>query len=179
MSSKVTAAFIYLVLSTSVGCQEPEARRAGADAPDDQIQDAGIDVRSYRLGGIGAFAEMVGAGVKKLALSAPMDPDEMEALIQDAGRIAGDHGVGAFLESEFLVTDLFPDELTEGKQVLLICQDATYQEYLALKAFKVDLEEAGEYVGDARAEVARRFGRMLSYSEEKIDALLEGRDSTR
>jgi hypothetical protein len=30
-----------------------------------------IDERSYNLGGIGAFAEVVVAGVKKLALSAP------------------------------------------------------------------------------------------------------------
>jgi len=42
---------------------------------------ASIDQRSYRLGGIGAFAEMVGAGVKKLALSAAMPPEEMDALI--------------------------------------------------------------------------------------------------
>ncbi|UCG85053.1 MAG: hypothetical protein JSW71_14060 [Gemmatimonadota bacterium] len=31
-----------------------------------------IDRRSYNLGGIGAFAEMVGAAVKQLALSAPL-----------------------------------------------------------------------------------------------------------
>ena len=42
-------------------CQQP--RSTATDS---------IDQRSYRLGGIGAFAEMVGAGVKRLALSAPM-----------------------------------------------------------------------------------------------------------
>ena len=105
--------------------QEP----SGAQGPS-------IDQRSYRLGSIGAFAEMVDAGVKKLALSAALEPGEMEALLEEA----------------------------EGD---------TRQEYMELKAEKLRLEELGEYGGQARREIAHRFGALLSYSEEKIEGLLE------
>ena len=132
-----------------------------------------VDARSYRLGGIGAFSEMVGAGVKKLALSAALDPDEMDALVEDATRIAEENGAEIYRETDFLVTDLFPAELTDGKHVLVISSAETREEYMALKAEKVRLVEAGEYEGEARREVARSFGALLSYSQEKIEALLK------
>jgi hypothetical protein len=145
---------------------------AGCAGPDENGRAQSIDQRSYRLGSIGAFAEMVGAGVKKLALSAPMDPAEMDALLQEAERIAGDHDVELYGETDFLVTDLFPSELTDGKQVLLIYRRGTLEEYRALKAEKLRLEESGQYQGAVRVEVARKFGHLLSYTDEKIDALL-------
>lgn len=145
--------------------------------PEDSATVVAIDQRSYRLGGIGAFAEMVGAGVKRLALSAPMDPAEMDALIEDATRIAADNGAEVYRETDFLVTDLFPAALTEGKDVLLIYRGETKREYLDLKDRKSQLQEAGEYVGEARLDIARRFGALLSYSDEKIGALLAGADS--
>lgn len=164
---------------TLFGCRG--APEATGEPPTDQptaVERTGegrltIDERSYRLGAIGAFAEMVGAGVKLLALSSPMHPEEMAALISEARRIASDHDVGAFLETDFLVTDLFPPELTEGKEVLLICRDDTYRAYQELKEQKASLLEAGQYKGQEREEIARRFGEFLSYPVEKIDDLLE------
>ncbi|MEC7859668.1 MAG: hypothetical protein VX469_00175, partial [Pseudomonadota bacterium] len=47
-----------------------------------------IDQRSYKLGNIGAFGEMVNVGIKKLALSAALPPEEMDALIEEAARVA-------------------------------------------------------------------------------------------
>ena len=131
-----------------------------------------IDQRSYILGGIGAFAEMVGADVKKLALSAPLDPAEMDVIVRESERIAAENGTEIYRETEFLVTDLFPAALTEGKHVLVICSESTYMEYMGLKALTQRLAESGQYEGDARTDVARRFGEMLSYSEEKISSLL-------
>lgn len=133
-----------------------------------------IDLRSYRLGAMGAFAEMVGAGVKTLALSAPMEPDEVDALLDEARRIVEENGAELFRETDFLVTDLFPPKLTEGKEVLVIFRGETLERYLQLKAQKKALEEAGEYHAEARLEVARRFGILLSYPEEKIRQLLSG-----
>ena len=52
-----------------------------------------IDQRSYRLGGVGSFSEMVGVGVKTLALSAAIAPDEMDELEADIRQIAKDAGV--------------------------------------------------------------------------------------
>jgi len=135
-----------------------------------------LDQRSYTLGGIGAFAEMVGAGVKKLALSAPLDPAEMDAIIQEAERIAANNGTEIYRESDFLVTDLFASSLTDGKHVLLICSESTRQEYMDLKALKRRLVESGQYDETARETVARRVGELLSYSEQKINSLLVGGD---
>jgi hypothetical protein len=133
---------------------------------------ANIDVRSYRLGGIGAFSEVVSIGIKKLALSAPMAPQEMDALMEEAQRIAKENGVKLYREEDLLVTDLFPASLTEGKHVLLIYLDPVKDEYLALKAAKQALVDNGEYEGDKRLEMAREMGRLLSYPEEHIKQML-------
>ncbi len=137
-----------------------------------EIQGQSIDQRSYRLGSIGAFAEMVDAGVKELALSAAVDPAEMDAMVEEATRIAAEHDVEVFRETDFLVTDLFSADLTEGKHVLLIYRGTTWQKYMDLKGEKARLESLGQYEGENRARIARRFGALLSYSDEKIAALL-------
>ncbi len=154
-----------LALGFGVGC--------GGGAQSHVESEWSIDQRSYNLGGIGAFAEMVGAGVKRLALSAPLDPDEMDIIAGEAERIADNHGVEVYRETDFLVTDLFAASLTEGKHVLLICTAPTREEYMALKALKQQFVDAGQYDADARLEIATRMGELLSYSEEKIGALLD------
>jgi hypothetical protein len=104
-----------------------------------------------------------------------MDPAEMDGLVEEATRIAADHGVQVYREGDFLVTDLFPAELTEGKQVLLIYRGDTLEEYMDLKAEKSRLVGSGRYEGEARLQIARRFGGLLSYSDEKVEALLQDR----
>jgi hypothetical protein len=80
-------------------------------------------------------------------------------------------------ETDFLVTDLYPADVAEGKHVLLIYTGDTLDRYLAIKADQAGLVAAGEYEGDAREEIARRFGRLLSYPEAVIDELLERHSS--
>jgi len=138
------AGFCLLFLYCLFACQGP--RSTATDS---------IDQRSYRLGGIGAFEEMVGAGVKKLALSAAMPKAEMDALFDEAKAIAERNGAEIYLEAEFLVTDLFPAEITEGMQVLLIYRGRTLQDYMDLKERKRRLVEGGSYEGGAREEIAR------------------------
>lgn len=137
----------------------------------------GIDQRSYNLGGIGAFGEMVDAGVKKLALSAALSPEDMDALVEEAARIAKRNNVEIYRENDFLVTDLFPPSITEGKHVLVIYKGETRQEYLDLKIRKGQLVASNQYAGEAREEIARRFGAMLSYPEWKIDELISNNSS--
>ena len=132
-----------------------------------------IDQRSYRLGGIGSFSEIVNAGVKKLALSAAMLPQEMDALEDDANRIAMEHDVKLYRERELLVTDLFPATVAKGKHVLLIYQGETLEEYMALKVRKAELVASGQYTASAREKIARKFGIMLSYPSTKINDLIE------
>jgi hypothetical protein len=131
-----------------------------------------IDQRSYNLGNIGAFAEVVAVGVKKLSLSPALTPEEMDALIEEAEKIVERNGAQCFLEKDFLVTDLFPEEVTNGKHVLFIYLDPVKEEYMALKAEKEALIAEGKYEGEARKEIARKMGRLLSYPEERIESML-------
>jgi hypothetical protein len=136
-------------------------------------QETMIDQRSYNLGIMGGFAEVVRLGVKKLALSEVMTPEEMDNVMDDAMAIAKRNKVQMWRETDFLVTDLYPADVAEGKHVLLIYTGDTLDQYIALKADKAKLVAAGEYEGEAREEIARRFGRLLSYPEPVIDELLE------
>ena len=130
------------------------------------------DLRSYNLGAIGGFAELVNSGVKQLALSEVLLPSEMDRLYPEAQRVAARNHVLLYRESSLLVTDLFPADVAEGKDVLLIYQGTTKDEYLKLKADALALERAGQYSGKAREAIARRLGRMLSYPTWRINQLL-------
>lgn len=136
-----------------------------------------VDERSYNLGIIGGFAEVVRLGVKRLALSEVMPPDEMDELLPDARIVAGRNGVLLYREDDLLVTDLFPADVAAGKHVLLIYTGDTLDEYLAIKADKQALVDAGAYEGEARRDIARRFGRLLSYPEATIEAMLAAEEA--
>lgn len=133
---------------------------------------AEIDERSYNLGILGGFSEVVRLGVKKLALSEVMSPADMDAIMADAEVIARRNEVQMWREPELIVTDLYPADVAEGKHVLLIYTGSTLDEYLQLKKDKAALVAAGKYAGDARLDIARRFGRLLSYPEPVIDDLI-------
>ncbi len=132
-----------------------------------------IDQRSYTLGGLATFAEMVRVGVKTLALSAAVTPEEMDDLVGDAKRIAQEEGILLYRETDLIVTDLFPADVAKGKHVLLIYKGTTLDQYLTLKKTKSELLKSGSYEGEARKNIARGFGKLLSYPdaiiEEKID----------
>jgi len=66
-----------------------------------------------------------------------------------------------------------------GKDVLLLYRGTTLEEYLSLKSDKAKLEKNGDYDNKARIRVARRFGRMLSYSPREINRLLARNSSFR
>ena len=166
---KALKGFPVLALAAMLG--------SACTGPVEEAPTRSIDQRSFRLGSIAAFAEMVDAGVKTLALSAAVDPSEMDEMVEEATRLAAEHDVEVFRETDFLETDLFSTELTEGKHVLLIYRGDTRQRYMDLKEEKLRLQELGQYQGEARKEIARRFGELLSYSGEKIEALLQARQS--
>ena len=132
-----------------------------------------IDQHSYRLGGLSTFAEMVRVGVKTLALSAAMLPEEMDAFVGDAERIAQEEGVMLYRETDLIVTDLFPADVAEGRHVLLIYKGATLDEYLALKQKKSELVEAGSYAGEARRDISRQFGQLLSYPDDIVEEMID------
>ena len=161
MNSK-TAPIIFLLLLFPGLCIAEETANMNSQ----------IDQRSYRLGGLSTFAEMVRVGVKTLALSAAMTPDEMDAFVGDAERTAQEEGVMLYRETDLIVTDLFPADVAEGKHVLLIYEGATLDEYLALKEQKSELVDSGSYAGEARRDIARQFGKLLSYPDAVIEELI-------
>jgi hypothetical protein len=123
----------------------------------------------FRLGAAAAFSEMVRFEVKKLALSTAVSPQEMSVLEDELRRTIAKQGVEAYLETNLIVTDLFPEDIAEGKHLMLIYKGTTLDEYLALKEKKNALVRDGNYSGQARKDIAREFGRMLSYSESTIE----------
>jgi catechol 2,3-dioxygenase-like lactoylglutathione lyase family enzyme len=134
---------------------------------------------SYELGVVGAFSELINAGVKQLALSAPLSPSEMDRFIMEAEKVAMRHDVSVYRESDLVLTDLFPSDVARGKDVLLLYKGTVLEQYLSLKSDIKELEEAGAYEGKTKLELSRRFGRLLSYSPREINRLLSQNTSFR
>jgi hypothetical protein len=131
-----------------------------------------VDRLSYCLGMVFAFAEVVGSGVKPLALSPPLEPGELEALRDDVHGVAAEFGVLVQEERNVLVTRLFDPAFTQGKAVFLLAADETVlDEYASLKATR---ERLGKKGGDTEEQdLARRFGRLLGYSSAVVENLLD------
>jgi len=133
-----------------------------------------LDRRSYNLGMIYAFAEVVGSGVKRLGLSPPLTEEEYESVIDDTRLIADEYGVTLHTDRDFLETLLFNPEFTRGKIVINLANSReTLDEYLRLKERKRRLEESGGLTRMKDEEIARGLGALLSYSEEAVERLLE------
>ncbi|HRW99053.1 MAG TPA: glyoxalase, partial [Cyclobacteriaceae bacterium] len=138
-----------------------------------------INEQHYRLGAIGAFGEMVDAGVKQLALSSVMSKEEMDSFFPEAEKIAKQNNVELYRESDLIVTDLFPADVALNKEVLIIYNGSAKDQYLQLKKEKAELEASGQYNDKAREAIARKFGRLLSYPTQKINKLLSQNTSFR
>ena len=133
-----------------------------------------LDWKSYNLGVIMGFAECVGAGVKKLALSASMIREKYDSIIEDTKLIAIENGVKLYTDEDFLETILFPAAYTRGKVVIhLYLDQSTNDEYLALKEKRRKHEEAGTLTDAVQNELAWGLGRLLSYSDEAIERRLK------
>ena len=137
--------------------------------------DSGVlDQRSYQLGMIYAFAEMVGSGVKRLALSPALTEDQFEDIIREVQLIAEEYNLVLHEDRDFLETRLFNPEYTKSKMVIhLVAERTTIDEYESLKERKRGHLEAGTLTEEAELEIARGLGLLLSYSEESIRHLLE------
>lgn len=130
------------------------------------------DKHVRELGVVSAFSELVNAGVKQLALSSTMTTSEMDVFYPLAVEAAAAHNVIVAREPDLITTDLFPEDIAEGKEVLLLYQGNTKYAYNQIKKDKVELTAKGTYTKPERQEVARRFGRLLSYSPRKINSLI-------
>ena len=133
-----------------------------------------IDKFSYHLGAADCFCEMVRAGAKKIALSHPCDTkEERDSFLPEFDKLCEKYGVRYYVEDEAFLTDLFPLSLNLDKFNVIFYQDeAALREYLDLKAEKEKAVVAGNY-DDNREDIARRYGKLLSYTDDGIQRLLE------
>lgn len=136
------------------------------------VYDEGVDERSFYLGMCCAFIEVVGMGAKRLALSPPMTSADLDAIEQKVDSFAAEFGVLTRVETEPLVTKLFNPGFTEAKLVILFAlREDAFVEYDTLKEERKRSIAAGGPT-ELEDEIARRFGRLLSYSEPAIEDLL-------
>lgn len=127
---------------------------------------------AQELGQVAAFSEMVAAGVKRIALSAPMESAQMEKFLPEAEKIAQEYGVSLYRERDFIQTDLFPATVAAGKELCVLYRDKDLSAYLQLKQDQAALVAANAYAGKEREAIARRLGRLLGYPPDGINRLL-------
>jgi hypothetical protein len=138
-----------------------------------------IDTRSFQLGMINCFVEMVACGVKRLAISPPLSPGDYGNLADASEDIVRNFGVQSYLEKSLLVTDLQSDDFTRDKWSVLYYKEAVALDaYLELKRKKGQLEKEGRYDKAARADVSRAFMRLLSYPDDVIEEKLSQAEPT-
>jgi len=132
-----------------------------------------IDKISFQLGMINCFAEMVACGVKKLAISPPLKPEDYEKISKFSDDIVIGFGIKSYLEKSLLITDLQSAEFTLDKwSILYFEEDDVLKKYLDLKEKKENLVKLGQYDEKARKAISWQFIRLLSYPEEKIEEKL-------
>ena len=134
-----------------------------------------IDTYSYRCGVIDCFNEMIRAGLKRIALSHPVsNREERDELLDFSKKICDEYGNRFYLEDSPLLTDLFPLSMNQGKFNIIFYRDEKdLTEYLQIKADKAELLARGVYIGQAREEIACRYGKLLSYADDGIRRLIE------
>jgi hypothetical protein len=132
----------------------------------------GFDIKSYYAGINTAFAEVVGAGCKKLALSSPYSHQMALKMLPITQHAANEYNIVLMVETDLLVTLLFPHDIAKNKTVILIAHDqSVLDEYINLKKLKKQSNEEGN-PENKEQEIAKRFGALLSYDTYTINRLI-------
>ena len=132
----------------------------------------GFNLHSYHAGINMAFAEVVGAGCKKLALSSPYTHEQAEEMLPATEYAAEEYDCKLLVEPDLLTSKLFPRDIAKDKTVILIAHDqSVLDEYLALKKLRQKSDQNGN-PDDLELEIAQRFGALLSYDEATINRLI-------
>lgn len=132
-----------------------------------------FDKLSFMSGTCLAFSEAVGFGVKRLALSSVYLEDELEIMLKVIEYASQRFGTVYLPEPSLLESKLFPREIARGGTVVLIAHDqSVLDEYAVLKKLREESDSKGN-PEETELEIARRFGRLLSYDDEAIEGLIE------
>lgn len=136
-----------------------------------------IDAYSYQCGVMDCFSEMVKAGLKRIALSHPSASKELrDQYVPFAQMISEKYQIHFYLDDDPLITDLFPASMNKNTYNIIFYKDEKdIEEYKTLKKLKVKSVEQHEY-DTYRFEIAYRFGKLLSYSDETIQNYIQNND---
>lgn len=134
-----------------------------------------IDRYSYELGVMDCFCEMVGAGLKKLALSHPyITREERDSYLPEVETLCEKYRIRYYLEEELLQTDLFSEGAGKDRYLFLFFRTGEILDgYLGLKERQKQLITEGKYDEAERRETAWEFGRLLSYPEDGIGRMIQ------
>lgn len=128
----------------------------------------------YHVGAVSGLGETIKYDLKKIGLSAPMTSEVIDSYEPIFRHAIERQGIKYYREDDFLVTDMFPEERTNGKILLVLYKhDDVLDAYFEVKKYKQALIDEGKYDLAARREVATRFGKLLSYHEEQIEFFLK------
>ena len=128
----------------------------------------------YHVGAVSGLGETIKYDLKKIGLSAPMTEEVINTYEPIFQHAIERQGIKYYRESDFLVTDMFPEERTNGNILLVLYKDDEVLEaYFEVKKYKQKLIDDGIYDLAARREVATRFGKLLSYHDEQIEFFLK------
>lgn len=123
-----------------------------------------------QVGEIKAWCEAAKNEAKEMSLSAPFKPEEYETILPYMKEYAERNDISFYHERVLILTDLFGDMDLSGIWVFIIYKSPeTLERYLKLKKDKVKLLEEGSYEGEAKRDIAVRFGRLLGYSDPMIN----------
>ena len=133
-----------------------------------------LDQRSFEIGMINAFVEMVACGVKPLAISPPIEPDHLELMRRASEELSQAFGTSCYIEQSLMITDIQSAAFTEGKYSILYYKDpSALVRYLTLKREADALRASGCYHGPRRREISVAFGRLLGYPTDVIHAKVD------
>lgn len=137
-----------------------------------------IDQFSRVVGAMGAFAEMVSTGCKRVALGSPVtDRSLRDEHMEFAKEICKKAGVYCCEENGGFLTDLFPAALNRDKyNVLIYKEEKDGKDYFDLKERKDRLVKEGKYDPAARREIAYEFGHLLGYQDADIQRMIDEND---
>ncbi len=127
-------------------------------------------IEESKLGALEAFAEMVQAGNKPLALSHPMSSEEADAFWPEAQKIAEKYGVEIYREYDLMESGLFDLSGIQGMEVFITYSGTNLEAYLAYKEEMASLNL--ENNREKFTALSRSFGRLLGYPAWRINDLM-------
>jgi len=137
-----------------------------------------VDRISFQLGMINCFVEMVACGVKKLALSPPLKPEDYQTIRAASESMVKGFGIRSYLEKNLMITSLQSEEFTRNKWSVLYYKDEKILEtYFGLKNRQQELMNRGMYNDEAKQDISRQFMQLLSYPDDVIEEKLRQTNS--